>query len=235
MKIRENKKAWLLSSTLVLAVFILAGCGTKQKTYSFNESSAGSTDRKLLSSTEETNEINQQNMNVPNEINLALAEQYSGVVIVTNLGEIEVEFYEENPITAANFLTLAQGGFYDNTIFHRVIKDFMIQGGDPNSKNADRATHGMGGPGYSFADEINNRPLVKGSLAMANSGPSTNGSQFFIVTAESTPWLDGKHTNFGEVVSGMEIVDKIEALQTDERDNPVQSVKIERVELKEKK
>lgn len=170
-------------------------------------------------------------MNIPDQINQSLSGQYSGATLVTNYGSIEVAFYPESPITVSNFLTLAQAGFYDGTLFHRVIKDFMIQGGDPNSKNANWATHGQGGPGYKFSDEINNHALVRGSLAMANAGPDTNGSQFFIVTAAQTAWLDGKHTNFGYVVKGMDIVEKIEAVQTDQNDHPLQDVKIEKIEL----
>jgi peptidyl-prolyl cis-trans isomerase B (cyclophilin B) len=129
-------------------------------------------------------------------------------------------------------MNLAEQGFYNGTSFHRIIKDFMIQGGDPNSKDQDnRITHGTGDPGYKFADEFNNHKLVKGSLAMANSGPNTNGSQFFIVTAESTPWLDGKHTNFGQVVEGMDVIDAIENVSVDQRDNPFEPVIVESIEL----
>ena len=118
-------------------------------------------------------------------------------------------------------MNLAQLGFYNNTKFHRVIKDFMIQGGDPNSRDDDWSNDGLGGPGYRFKDEFNSHLLVRGSLAMANSGPNTNGSQFFIVTASSTPWLDGHHVNFGQVINGMDIVDKIENLPVNENDHPV--------------
>jgi peptidyl-prolyl cis-trans isomerase B (cyclophilin B) len=109
----------------------------------------------------------------------------------------------------------------------------MIQGGDPLTKTGNKNQYGTGGPGYTFEDEINDKQLVRGSLAMANSGLNTNGSQFFIVTAESTPWLDGKHTNFGEVIEGMEVVDEIEALETDARDYPVKEVIIESIEIVE--
>ena len=173
-------------------------------------------------------------MNIPSQINQSLAEQYSGAVLLTTLGKIEVAFYPESPVTVANFLTLAQDGFYNGTLFHRVIKDFMIQGGDPNSKQADKSSHGTGGPDYRFDDEFNNHPIVRGSLAMANAGPGTNGSQFFIVTTEATPWLDGKHTNFGYVTSGMDIVDKIEAVAVDANDHPIEDIKIESIELKKK-
>jgi len=149
----------------------------------------------------------------------------------TNLGDIKVKFYySDSPNTVANFIKLAEEGFYNGTKFHRVIKKFMIQCGDPNSKDdSQKQLWGTGGPGYNFADEFNNHKLVRGSLAMANSGPNTNGSQFFIVTAESTPWLDGKHTNFGEVVEGMDVIDKIENTNTAIGDVPVESIVIESI------
>ncbi|NTU98672.1 peptidylprolyl isomerase [Candidatus Falkowbacteria bacterium] len=162
-----------------------------------------------------------------------LAKEYKHAVIKTNKGDVEVEFYgADSPKTVNNFLNLAKLGFYDGTRFHRVIKDFMIQGGDPNSKSDDWTTHGTGGPGYSFKDEFNQHLLVRGSLAMANSGPDTNGSQFFIVTAASTPWLDGRHTNFGKVIKGMDIVSEIEGVKTNQNDHPLDDVTIQKIELK---
>jgi cyclophilin family peptidyl-prolyl cis-trans isomerase len=125
-----------------------------------------------------------------------------------------------------NFRKLAADGFYDGVIFHRVIPDFMIQGGDPTGT-------GTGGPGYTFEDEFNDHKVVRGALAMANAGPNTNGSQFFIVTTAEAPWLDGKHTVFGQVTSGMEAVDAIESQPTDARDKPLEDAKIERIELSE--
>ena len=168
-----------------------------------------------------------------NQIQLEdLASQFSQAVIKTNFGNIKVAFYgDESPITVNNFLNLSKKGFYDNIKFHRVMKDFMIQGGDPNSKDDDWSNDGAGGPGYKFQDEFNNHKLVRGSLAMANSGSNTNGSQFFIVTAEATAWLDKKHTNFGYVVEGMDVVDKIEAVKVNEKDHPVEDVVIKSVEL----
>ena len=143
----------------------------------------------------------------------------------TNKGAIEFELFDDDaPKTVANFLKLARDGFYDGVIFHRVIPDFMIQGGDPTGT-------GMGGPGYQFEDEINHHRIERGALAMANAGPNTNGSQFFIVTAEATPWLDGKHTVFGRVTNGMDVVDTIENVDTDASDKPRDDVTIERVEL----
>lgn len=162
--------------------------------------------------------------------------QYDSAILHTSLGDITVKFYgDASPVTVENFLKLADTKFYDGTRFHRVIKDFMIQGGDPNSKDADWSNDGTGGPGYSFADEFNKHTLVRGSLAMANSGPNTNGSQFFIVTAASTPWLDGKHTNFGEVTGGMDVIDKIEAAKVNGNDHPLEDITIKSIDLVKKK
>lgn len=152
------------------------------------------------------------------------------ITLKTNLGDIKLELFENDaPKTVANFIKLSKDGFYNGTRFHRVIKDFMIQGGDPNSKDDNWADDGMGGPGYQFEDEINSHKLVRGVLAMANAGPNTNGSQFFIVTAQATPWLDGKHTAFGRVMEGMDVVDKIEAIQTFANDNPRGGATIEQI------
>ena len=143
----------------------------------------------------------------------------------TNHGPIELELFEgDAPKTVENFVKLSQDGYYDGLIFHRVIKDFMIQGGCPQGT-------GTGGPGYEFEDEINDHKIVRGALAMANRGPNTNGSQFFIVTTDAAPWLDGKHTVFGEVRSGMEAVDSIEATETGAQDRPTEDAVIERVEV----
>jgi cyclophilin family peptidyl-prolyl cis-trans isomerase len=149
----------------------------------------------------------------------------SEATMVTNHGEIKVELFDDDaPKTVENFRTLVQDGFYDGLIFHRVIPDFMIQGGCPQGT-------GTGGPGYTFEDEINDHKVVRGALAMANAGPNTNGSQFFIVTTAAAPWLDGKHTVFGQVVDGMDVVDTIESQPTDSRDRPREEARIEKVEL----
>ena len=149
----------------------------------------------------------------------------SQATLHTNHGPIEVELFDEDaPKTVGNFVKLAGEGFYDGLTFHRVIKDFMIQGGCPLGT-------GTGGPGYTFEDEFNEHKVVRGALAMANAGPNTNGSQFFIVTTEAAPWLDGKHTVFGEVQSGMEAVDSIEGVETGPGDQPAEPVVIERVEV----
>jgi peptidyl-prolyl cis-trans isomerase B (cyclophilin B) len=145
--------------------------------------------------------------------------------IQTNHGPIHMELYPDDaPKTVDNFVKLANDGFYDSVIFHRVIPDFMIQGGDPTGT-------GSGGPGYTFEDEFNDHKVERGALAMANAGPNTNGSQFFIVTTEAAPWLDGKHTVFGRVTDGMDVVDKIAELPRDARDKPHDDVVIESVSV----
>jgi cyclophilin family peptidyl-prolyl cis-trans isomerase len=145
----------------------------------------------------------------------------------TSEGALEIEFFDADaPKTVANFTKLANDGFYDGLVFHRVIKDFMIQGGCPQGT-------GTGGPGYKFEDEFNQHKVVRGALAMANSGPNTNGSQFFIVTTTAAPWLDGKHTVFGQVTSGMDVVDKIEGTDTDGRDAPIEPILIESISISE--
>ncbi|HXK14740.1 MAG TPA: peptidylprolyl isomerase [Gaiellaceae bacterium] len=149
----------------------------------------------------------------------------SKATMQTNQGAIEIELFDDDaPKTVENFKKLANDGFYNGVIFHRVIPDFMIQGGDPTGT-------GTGGPGYQFEDEFNNHKVERGALAMANAGPNTNGSQFFIVTAEATPWLDGKHTVFGKVTSGMEVVDTIEQTDTDSRDKPLEEMRIESISI----
>jgi cyclophilin family peptidyl-prolyl cis-trans isomerase len=149
----------------------------------------------------------------------------STAVLHTNHGDITIELFDEDaPKTVENFKKLAGDNFYNGVIFHRVIKDFMIQGGDPTGT-------GRGGPGYTFEDEFNEHKIVRGALAMANAGPNTNGSQFFIVTTDAAPWLDGKHTVFGHVVDGIEVVDKIEASDTDQNDKPREEARIESVTL----
>ena len=149
----------------------------------------------------------------------------SAAAMHTSEGTIRIELFDDDaPETVANFRKLAGDGFYDGLTFHRVIKDFMIQGGCPQGT-------GTGGPGYQFDDEINDHKIVRGALAMANAGPNTNGSQFFIVTTGAAPWLDGKHTVFGEVTEGMDVVDRIEGTRTDRADRPVEPIRIESIEL----
>jgi cyclophilin family peptidyl-prolyl cis-trans isomerase len=149
----------------------------------------------------------------------------TNATMATNHGTIEIELYDDDaPNTVQNFTKLAGDGFYDGVIFHRVIEDFMIQGGDPTGT-------GSGGPGYQFDDEQNDHGVERGVLAMANAGPNTNGSQFFIVTADACPWLNGKHTVFGRVTSGMDVVDEISQVDTGPGDRPRDDVRIESVTL----
>ena len=138
----------------------------------------------------------------------------------TSEGDITIELFDADaPKTVENFTKLAGDGFYDGLTFHRIIPDFMIQGGCPRGD-------GTGGPGYQFEDEFNDHKVVRGALAMANAGPNTNGSQFFLVTAAACPWLDGKHTVFGQITDGMDVIDKLEAVPTDPRDAPLEPVGI---------
>jgi cyclophilin family peptidyl-prolyl cis-trans isomerase len=149
----------------------------------------------------------------------------STATLHTNQGAIEIELHDADaPNTVENFRKLAGEGFYDGVIFHRVIPDFMIQGGDPTGT-------GSGGPGYQFEDECNDHPVARGALAMANAGPNTNGSQFFIVTADECAWLNGKHTVFGRVTSGMDVADAISQVETGPGDRPREDVVIESVDL----
>src|SRR5687767_7590800 len=151
----------------------------------------------------------------------------STATMQTNLGAIEIELFDEDaPKTVENFRKLTADGFYDGLGFHRIIRDFMIQGGCPQGT-------GTGGPGYTFEDEINQHKIVRGALAMANAGPNTNGSQFFIVTTDEAPWLDGKHTVFGRVTGGMDVVDRIGSTKTDGRDRPVEPIGLETIQVEQ--
>ena len=253
------KKIPIMIGVLALAL-TLSACGTKTQDNLNGTDSNGPTDNSSTESysdtpvtpetpvvpvTEETNSIKPTEPVSPAATSSVttktmertldgqtdLFKQYSSAIIKTSAGNIEVKFYPESPVTVNNFMNLAKEGFYNGTKFHRVMKDFMIQGGDPLTKATDTSVYGTGGPDYRFADEFNSHKLVAGSLAMANSGPNTNGSQFFIVTAASTPWLDGVHTNFGEVTKGMEAVRAIESSETNSRDLPIKDVLVNSIEL----
>ena len=170
-----------------------------------------------------TQNMEKTKMPAPTQV-IDLNKNYSAV-IKTSKGEMKIKLYAQStPITVNNFVYLVKNKFYDGLKFHRVIRDFMIQGGDPLGS-------GTGGPGYNFKDEVSDKKIVKGSLAMANAGPNTNGSQFFIVSAKETPWLDGKHTNFGEVISGLEVLESIEKVATDAMDRPLDDVIINSIEI----
>lgn len=148
-------------------------------------------------------------------------------VIETKFGNMELQFFPDvAPNHVKNFIDLAKKGFYDGTLFHRVIPGFMIQGGDPNTKNPDRSKHGMGGPGYTLKAEFNDKPHKKGTLSMARaSDPNSAGSQFFICVAPAS-FLDKQYTVFGEVVSGMDVADKIVSQPRDKRDNPNERIEM---------
>src|SRR3989304_926709 len=178
-------------------------------------------------SADNSNASNNQNSNMQN------AQTNQTVVLKTNFGDIVLELFSADaPKTVENFIKLSKSGFYNGTKFHRVIKGFMIQGGDPNSKDDDWSDDGMGGPGYKFEDENNSSKLMRGTLAMANAGANTNGSQFFVITAESTPWLDGKHTASRKVLSGLIMVDRIESVKVNENDHPTDNVIVSNIEIK---
>lgn len=156
------------------------------------------------------------------------------VLVKTTLGNIKIQLFEEaTPKTVENFISLVKQDFYDGTIFHRIIANFMLQGGDPKTREQrdQKAVYGTGGPGYQFADEISEHKNVRGAISMANSGPNSNGSQFFLITTEATPWLDGIHSVFGEVVEGLDVVDKIEKVATDARDHPIDDIEIIDIEI----
>jgi cyclophilin family peptidyl-prolyl cis-trans isomerase len=160
---------------------------------------------------------------------------YLNATLVTSKGEIEIEFLDKAPHTVENFIKLSEKKFYDGVKFHRVIRNFMIQTGDPLTRGDDVSRYGTGGPGYIFKDEINDYPMVRGMVAMANRGPDTNGSQFFIITAAETPWLIGKHTVFARVKSGMEVVDEIQKVPTSKapyKDVPLEPVILQSILLK---
>ncbi len=221
MQTDKNISMWTL---IVLGILVLVFLGYRLWNSAINQSEEQTAQNSSL--------VNSKTKTLSNSDD---SKETKMIILKTTFGDIDLELYQNKaPKTVENFTKLARSGFYNETLFHRVIKGFMIQGGDPNSKNNDWSTHGTGGPGYVFEDEINNLKLVRGVLAMANAGPNTNGSQFFIVTAAETPWLDGKHTVFGKVVSGMEVVDRIDNIETNESrgNHPIEDVKILGVEVK---
>jgi len=244
-----------LFSILAIAVLFLSGCAAENnKTDKINPSNQKSSDylstildtkndanKNIQNATEEENNklnnaLSENTMNTTQntvENTSELVKKYSMAKIKTNLGDIEVKFYgDKTPMTVGNFLKLAQSGFYNGIKFHRVIKGFMIQGGDPNSKQSNVNNWGMGGPGYKFADELTgNEKYPQGALAMANAGPNTNGSQFFIVTANPEAPLPPSYTVFGEVINGMDVALKIENVETTTNDRPIENVIIENIEL----
>lgn len=205
---------------LAAAVFLGLSCGKKEES--------------ILPQKEQTQAPNPISVTEP-ETSMATTTPESSqektiITLQTSLGNIKLELFPQDaPKTVANFVKLAESNFYDGTTFHRVIPDFMIQGGDPLSKDDNPDNDGTGGPGYMFEDEINSRKIVRGTLAMANAGPDTNGSQFFIVTADATPWLDGKHTVFGQVTDGMDVVEAINKVERDGNDRPIKNVVVSKI------
>jgi len=239
IKIQQKMKKLII---LTIFTLILAGCAATETGENIKEPASDNgaveiteevseTVEKEESQEQNTEERENQILQAPTQADVqALPEQVS-IILKTNKGDIVIELFPQKaPLAVANFLNLAKADFYDNVKFHRVIPDFMIQTGDPNSKDNNWADDGTGGPGYQFPDEVSaDDKIVRGTLAMANSGPNTNGSQFFIVTAEATPWLNGRHTIFGQVSQGMKIVDAISAVERNARDHPIENVIIKEV------
>ncbi len=244
------KKISMIFGVMALAL-ILSACGTQTSNNNLNGTdTSGSIDNApvetqvtpAVSEITSVSQVEKTNTSISNTSNEDLTrvvsgqkdllKDYSGAIIKTSAGDITVKFYPEAPLTVNNFLNLAQKGFYAGTKFHRIIKDFMIQGGDPLTKESDASAYGMGGPGYEFKNEASGHNLVAGNIAMANAGKDTNGSQFFIVTAASTPSLDGGYTNFGEVVSGMDVVRKIEDSKVTQSPNGEMSVPVDYITVK---
>ena len=211
------KRELLYGILLLFTAGLLFGCVSADS----DESQGSEVEEELMSSMEES-DINQQNGD----------DTMTVAVFDTSMGSFELElFTKEMPITTGNFIKLAQEGFYDGTRFHRVIANFMIQGGDPNSKSEDRSMHGMGGPGYSIKAEFNDTPHDRGILSMARSqDPNSAGSQFFIVVKDSH-FLDGQYTAFGRVINGMDVADKIVNAPRDARDNPNERIEMKSVKI----
>ena len=211
-------KKTIIFSLLIFSLFILSACSNQEAVNDNNENEEN---------------LNYNTMGIfPDNYQDFYSQGYNHALIKTNFGDIKVKLYGDlSPNTVNNFLNLAHIGFYDGLKFHRIIDNFMIQGGCPHTKTENEHLYGTGGPNYQFDDEFNNKSLALGSLAMANSGPNTNGSQFFIVTADSAPWLDGVHTNFGEVTEGLEVVKTIENLDTNVNNLPLEPVVIEEIEI----
>jgi cyclophilin family peptidyl-prolyl cis-trans isomerase len=214
---------------LFLSVLVLTGCTQNGQTVLFR-----SEEVRQQQATQKVQEAEALLSSLNKQVEDIQMQDRIQVVMKTSQGDITLElFTDKAPKTVQNFITLAQQDFYDGILFHRVIPEFMIQAGDPNTKSQpdNWDIHGTGGPGYTFEDEINDEKLIRGSLAMANAGPNTNGSQFFIVVANDTPWLDGRHTNFGRVLEGMDVVDAIVSVEANERDHPLQDVVITDIQI----
>jgi len=230
-KMINNSFKYSILFLVIISIFVAGFFGFKQLDTKYNLSDQfrgvfrQTQDSSSIQGSEEI--VKRKTYNTVPEMEIDLNKEYIAEV-ETSKGNFKIKlFVKDAPRTVNNFVVLSRDGFYNGLTFHRIIKDFMIQGGDPEGT-------GSGGPGYSFEDEFNDRKLVRGSLAMANSGPDTNGSQFFIVTAGATDWLDGKHTNFGEVIEGMDVVMAIQGAETDEGDRPKSAVTINKITIEEK-
>lgn len=224
---KQNKKTRIIKSFVFILIFGLSfgGFSWGYSKLSNNNNNNNNEEETVKEVTDHKTE--ERVYSKAPDMQIEIEKEYTAT-IKTNKGEFKVNLYTKDaPKTVNNFVTLARDKFYDGLIFHRVIKDFMIQGGDPNRD-------GTGDPGYKFEDEFNDHKLVKGVLAMANSGPDTNGSQFFVITAEATDWLDGKHTPFGEVIEGIDVVMEIDQIEVGESDMPVEDVVIESIIIEEK-
>jgi len=222
----QKKGPWpMIVLIIIIAVAVIAGI------YLYPHEQKAVTDAtgidQTLFATTSSNNTNNQSMSTSTQAVVA--------TMHTNQGDITLELYpDQAPKAVANFEKLAKSGFYNGTLFHRVIKSFMIQGGDPLTKSDPKnwTVHGTGGPGYSFDDEQNNIKLERGVLAMANSGPNTNGSQFFIMTAKTPMQLAGYYTAFGRVLGSFEAVDKIEATPVNANDHPLSDMMINSIDIK---
>lgn len=236
-----SKNISILIACAIVAVLAYSYYSNKgNDALTLQNSVADSQDASLASQASTTTDVASQigsstlQSTIPNSDNSSKDKKNMNVTLTTNKGAITIElFADKAPNTVANFKKLAEAGFYDGVKFHRVIKGFMIQSGDPLTKDDSKADMwGTGGPGYKFADEIHadNRNDV-GTIAMANAGPNTNGSQFFI-NVNPNNFLDGKHTVFGKVVKGMDVVTEIESVDTNQADRPLSPVIIEKVSFK---
>ena len=219
-------------SMVLLLVLGLGGCFFNKSSQEPSSGAPGDQGDGSNINTIQNPEGDNPNIDITTETGDVASGERPVVVLKTNMGDITMELYTQDaPRTVTNFLNLIKSDFYDGITWHRVIPDFMIQAGDPLSKDDNPLNDGTGGPGYLFEDEINQHKIVRGALAMANAGPNSNGSQFFILTVADAPWLDGKHTVFGRVLSGMEAVDAIAQVKRDEKDRPLQNVVINDVVL----
>lgn len=225
-----NKKKRIKSSfkySTLLLILIAIGVGGYFGYTWLDNKYAISEKLKVTSNKEEEKAVERKTYDSVPEMQIDIEKEYAAN-FETSKGDFSIKlFAKDAPKTVNNFVVLSRDKFYNGLIFHRIIKDFMIQGGDPEGT-------GTGGPGYQFEDEINEYKLVRGVFAMANSGEDMNGSQFFIVTAEATDWLDGKHTVFGEVMDGMDTIMEMNTVEAGENDKPLDSVIINKIEIVEK-